>query len=65
VPFKTLVNENFKAHINFLNHNKDICKVSIPQDEYYVFVKNTGCNQEERMKNIQTKKDRAKLANIK
>jgi hypothetical protein len=39
--------------------------MSIPQDEYYVFVKNTRCNQEERMKNIQTKKDRAKLANIK
>jgi hypothetical protein len=39
--------------------------VSISQDEYYVFVENTRCNQEERMKTIQRKNDKAKLANIK
>jgi hypothetical protein len=38
--------------------------VSISKDEYYVFVENKRCNQE-RVKTIQRKKDRAKLANIK
>jgi hypothetical protein len=39
--------------------------VSISQYEYYVFVENTRCNQEEKVKTIQRKKYWAELANIK
>jgi hypothetical protein len=43
-------------HVNFLNHNKNICIASIAQYEHYVFVENTRCNQEERMNTKKKKK---------
>jgi hypothetical protein len=39
--------------------------VPIAQYEHYVFVENTRCNEEERMKTKKEEKDRLKLTNIK